>query len=67
MPHENKTGDLKWLEKFFGESTFGKEAAEHLKWNLKIALGKVMLGAAVGWYCAKSGVFKRCLQVLKLS
>ena len=66
LPHENKTGDLEWLEKFFRESPFGQEAIEHLKANLGMALAKVILAAALGWYCAKSGHFKRCLRLFKL-
>lgn len=42
IPHENKTGEKKWLEKYFFESNFGKEMFEHLKWNAAICTVKIV-------------------------
>ena len=42
IPHDNKTGDSKFLEDYFNDSGAGKLMFSHLKWNF------AMLGVKVG-------------------
>ena len=46
IPHDNVTGDSKFIEKYIFESDYGKEIMSYLKWNTALLLCKVGLYTA---------------------
>ena len=50
IPHDNKTGDVQFLNDYFFESPGGKLVMGHLKWNLSMLCIKL---GAVGYIAYK--------------
>ena len=54
IPHENKTGDLNFIEEYFMKSEYGQECFSWFKWNFGIFTFKLIAVGAFVVYQQKT-------------